>query len=141
MIVDLNDLTADFIDTSTEAREWAWSELRVSLYKPKCVVMRYKGDITGVMFYEVDGTTANLLMYASNPPWRDAENSSEIRAYNSDMVFLYLFDTLGATEITAKFAAGNKRSQGLAKHVTGQTPILKDGHYEVAFTREQYVNK
>ena len=141
MIVDLNDLTADFIDTSIEAREWAWSELRVSLYKPKCVVMRYKGEITGVMFYEMEGTTANLLSYASNPPWRDAENSSEIRSYNSDMVLLHIFDTLGAENITAQFVTGNKRAQGLAKKVTGKKPQKKEGFYEVSFTREEYVNK
>jgi len=141
MIVDLADLTADYIDTSIEAREWAWSELRIVIDKPKCIVLRYQGAITGVMFYEVDGETVNLGMWAAKPPHKDAENRPEVQAYNSDLVFLYLFDTLGASLVTAQFVAGNKRSQGLTKKMTGQTPHPINGGYEVSFTREQYVNK
>tara|TARA_R110000744_G_scaffold254640_2_gene370241 strand:- start:310 stop:735 length:426 start_codon:yes stop_codon:yes gene_type:complete len=140
VIADLNDLTADFIDTSIEAREWAWSELRVRYNSPQCIVLRYKGKITGVVFYTVDGDDVTDTMYASNPPWKIADNVAEIRNKITDLVFLHFFDTLGLQRVFGQTSPGNKRIQGMWKKYTGQT--LNQGlTYDGFVTREQYANK
>mgnify|MGYP003676107933 FL=1 len=145
MIADLNDLTADFIDTSIEAREWAWSELRVRYNSPQCIVLRYKGDITGVVFYTVDGDEIINSLLLTKPPWgiagTDIENGAELAAKNADTILTHLFDTVGAKRVSVETSSGNKRMQKMWKRHTGQSFTPSGAGYEGYLTREQYLNR
>jgi len=143
MIVDLNDLTADFIDTSIEVREWAWAKVRLKVDSPKCIVLRYQGSITGAVFYTVDGKDIVNTYFATKPPWgvpgHAIENVPELRAKNAKFILQHFFDTLNAETVSVQAKPGNKRMQSIWLQYTGQAFVPGNEIYEGILTRKQYL--